>query len=148
MKKVSELHEPLPCHPYTPCADFIMSRGSSHFPTTTSTHHTGQAHSNANPHHNQSLSQQSSVIMKNEVFVGNLSYFCDESDLYNLFNSYADVTYCRVMRNANNIDRQNRSLLFGFVTLSSVHEAKEMSKLLTGMLFMGRLLRYVLLFPF
>ncbi len=119
-----------------------MSRGG-HFP---STHHTAGQYNNANLH-NQSLSQQSSAMMKNEVFVGNLSYFCDESDLYNLFNSYADVTHCRVMRNANNIDRQNRSLLFGFVTLSSVHEAKEMSKLLTGMLFMGRLLRYVHLFP-
>lgn len=88
-------------------------------------------------HHQQQQNQQRSAILKNEVFVGNLSYFCDENDLYQLFDSYADVTHVRIVRNAEN----NRTLMFGFVTLSTVNEAKEMSKLLTGQLFMGRKLR-------
>lgn len=97
---------------------------------------------NSRFHHQIQQGGGSAPILKNEVFVGNLSYFCDESDLFTLFDSYAEVITCRVMRNSNNPENINRSLLFGFVTLSSVHEAKEMSKLLTGMLFMGRKLRY------
>ncbi len=111
--------------------------------------------SNSGKHHNFSHQQQSNYssgmmmqqhqqspqnrtpMLKNEVFVGNLSYFCDENDLYQLFDNYADVTHVRIVRNAEN----NRTLMFGFVTLSTVNEAKEMSKLLTGQLFMGRKLR-------
>ncbi len=89
----------------------------------------------------QSYDGSSSRMMKNEILVGNLSYFCEEKDLFDLFDSYADVVHCRIMRDSNNSDKKVRSLLFGFVTLSSVHEAKEMAKLMNGMLFMGRLLR-------
>jgi RNA recognition motif-containing protein len=79
------------------------------------------------------------IAFKNEVFVGNLSYFCEEQDLFNLFDAYVEVTHVRIVRNPEN----NKTLMFGFVTLSTVHEAKEMAKLLHGQLFMGRKLRLV-----
>lgn len=74
-----------------------------------------------------------------EIFVGNLSYFCEENDLYELFNSYSTVTNVRVMR-AN--PEQRRPLLYGFIMLTSRPEVEEMCRLFNGHLFMGRHLRY------
>jgi RNA recognition motif-containing protein len=88
----------------------------------------------------QQLQSGISAQFKNEVFVGNLSYFCEEHDLFDLFDGFAEVTHVRIVRNPEN----NRTLMFGFVTLSTVHEAKEMAKLLHGQLFMARKLRYVI----
>jgi hypothetical protein len=68
---------------------------------------------------------------------GNLSYFCEEKDLYQLFDQYAHVEDVRIIKN----DSGTRSLMFGFVTLSTVHEAREMEKLLNNYLFMGRRIR-------
>jgi RNA recognition motif-containing protein len=77
------------------------------------------------------------IEQPNIVFVGNLSYFCEESDLFELFNQYGRVQHVRIVRN----DTNTRSLMFGFVTLSSVHEAREMERLLNNHLFMGRSMR-------
>ena len=73
----------------------------------------------------------------NILFVGNLSFFCEESHLFDLFDQYAHVNGVRIVRN----DNRTRSLMFGFVTLSSVHEAKEMERVLNGSFFMGRRLK-------
>ncbi len=73
-----------------------------------------------------------------ELFVGNLSYFCTEEDLYELFNQFVNVTSVRVMR----ADDKKRSLMFGFVTVSVLQEVDMMANLLNGHLFMGRQLRY------
>jgi RNA recognition motif-containing protein len=70
----------------------------------------------------------------NEVFVGNLSYFCDEYHLYSLFNQYAHVTNVRIVRT----DNHSRSLLFGFVAFRSAVEAKEITRLFDRNIFMGR----------
>ena len=77
-----------------------------------------------------------------EVFVGNLSYFCEEKDLYELFNQYSTVTNVRVMRN----DDKSRSLMFGFIVLTSRTEVEEICRLLHGHLFLGRHLRWVIFF--
>lgn len=73
----------------------------------------------------------------NELFIGNLSYFCEEKDLFELFDQYGNVEDVRIIKN----DTGTRSLMFGFVTMSSVHEAREMEKLLNGHMFMGRRIR-------
>ncbi len=72
-----------------------------------------------------------------EIFVGNLSFFCEESHVYELFNAYGNVEEVRIVRN----DSNTRSLMFGFATMSSPAEAREMCKLLNGHLFMGRNLK-------
>ncbi len=79
----------------------------------------------------------------NGVFVGNLSFFCEECHLYDLFLEYGQVQHARIVRNDNN----SRSLLFGFVTMSSPHEAAEMARLLNNHLYMGRSLRYARVIP-
>lgn len=80
---------------------------------------------------------------RNELFVGNLSYFCQENDLYQFLDGYCHVSNVRIMRGVTNNSngKPHRPLLFGFVTVATVQEAHEMSKLMTGMIFMGRKLR-------
>ncbi len=73
-----------------------------------------------------------------ELFVGNLSYFCEERHLYDLFNTYSNVLDARIMRGG---DDNKRSLIYGFVTLSSLYELEEMSKLLNNHLLLGRRMR-------
>ena len=72
-----------------------------------------------------------------ELFVGNLSFFCKEQHLCDLFNAYATVTNAHVVRG----DDKVRSLLYGFVSVSCLQEWKEMQLLLNGHLFMGRNMR-------
>ena len=69
-----------------------------------------------------------------ELFVGNLSFFCEERHLFELFDQYTRVNGVRVMRN----ELRTRSLMFGFVTLSCPHDANEMARVLNGTFFMGR----------
>ncbi len=73
----------------------------------------------------------------NEIFVGNLSFFCTERDLFDLFFPYGHVTNVRITRN----DHKNRSLMFGFIAFASAQEAREMVKVFDRHLFMGRCLR-------
>lgn len=68
------------------------------------------------------------------MFVGNLSYFCEEYDLFTLFNEYAHVKNVRIVWNENH----SRPLMYGFVVLASHQEVQEIKKLLDGHLFMGR----------
>ncbi len=78
------------------------------------------------------------VIRKpNEVFVGDLSYFCEEKDLFELFSQYGAVDNCRIVRN----DSKNRSLMFGFVCMSNEQEAQAAAKLLNNYTFMGRAMK-------
>lgn len=73
----------------------------------------------------------------NEIFVGNLSFFCNEKHLYDHFSMYSHVTNVRITRNVH----KHRSLMFGFVAFKSPQEAREMAKLMDGHFFMGRYLR-------
>ncbi len=70
--------------------------------------------------------------------VGNLSFFCEEQHLFDLFDGYAEVAHTRIMRSDKNSEKINRSLLYGFVTFATPHEAKEMATLMDGTVFMGR----------
>lgn len=71
---------------------------------------------------------------QNELFVGNLSYFCTEADLYNLFANFGVVQTLRIKHN----DKGTRSLQFGFVCLSNLSEAEEARRVLNGAMVMGR----------
>ncbi len=70
----------------------------------------------------------------NVLFVGNLSFFCEEKHLFELFNQYGPVENVHIVRN----DDHTRSLLFGFVTMTTAHAAREMHRLLNECMFMGR----------
>jgi RNA recognition motif-containing protein len=89
--------------------------------------------------HSPSLNQNPHPVSipSHEVFVGNLSYFCQEHDLFALFDEYAHVKNVRIVWNED----RSRPLMYGFVLLANQHEVFEMKKLLDGHLFMGRPLR-------
>lgn len=78
-------------------------------------------------------------ISRTELFVGNLSYFCEEEHLSILLHEYTNVKNVRIMRSRHD---QRRSLLFGFVEIvGSIPEIVAVCRLLNGHLFMGRHLR-------
>ncbi len=74
-----------------------------------------------------------------QIFIGNLSFFCQEQDLLNLFSPIVHVQDCRVMRS----DDGTRSLLFGFITVGTMREVEEVCKLFDHNVYFGRRLRYV-----
>ncbi len=74
----------------------------------------------------------------NVLFIGNLSYFCEESQIIELFRQYGEPVHVEISRNR----KQNKTLMYGFVTMVSGTEAENMVHLLDGYLFMGRKLRY------
>ncbi len=70
----------------------------------------------------------------NGLFVGNLSFFCQESDLFKLFSTFGLVECCRIVLN----DSRTKSLMYGFVGMST-HEASMSATLaLDNKMFMGR----------
>lgn len=88
----------------------------------------------------QSLSSASSSVVssitatKNELFVGDLSFFCTEKDLYELFNEIGKVETCCIVHK----DDKNKSLMFGFITMSTHDEAAVAVSMYNNQLFMGR----------
>jgi RNA recognition motif-containing protein len=73
----------------------------------------------------------------NEVFVGDLSFFCQELQLFELFSVYGLVTDARVKRS----DRGNRTLMYGFVRMAELEQAAQAATELHGKLYMGRKMR-------
>ncbi len=73
----------------------------------------------------------------NEVFVGDLSYFCREQDLIDLFSQYGQVTNCHIVFN----DDRTRSLMFGFITMATEDEARSVCHVLNSQIFMGRTMK-------
>jgi hypothetical protein len=127
-------HLNLPPAPGTPSfVDYSYSKSTF---VSASSQQQQQHHSQStksSPNNNTTMSQRNPL----EVFVGNLSYFCEEKDLFELFNQYATVTNVRVMRS----DDKSRSLMFGFVMLTCRQELLEICRLMNGHLFQGRHLR-------
>ncbi len=72
-----------------------------------------------------------------EIFCGNLSLFCVENDLLQVFNEYAKVRAVRIIRN----QERTKSLMYAFIRFETVSEAEEMARLFHGQLFQGRKLR-------
>ena len=72
-----------------------------------------------------------------EIFVGDLSFFCHEHHLLELFTVHGPVVECRVKRS----DRGNRTLMYGFVRMYDLKDAQQAVAALHGKLYMGRALR-------
>ena len=72
-----------------------------------------------------------------ELFVGDLSFFCAEDNLLDLFRPFGLVTNVRVRRSENG----GHSLMYGFVTMRNLTDAESAAQALNGMLYMGRSLR-------
>jgi RNA recognition motif-containing protein len=68
-----------------------------------------------------------------EVFVGYLPHACDEVQLFELFNQYHHVVEARIMRN-----KDNETLLYGFVRLQNAYEVRQAVKLPNNTVFGGR----------
>ena len=72
-----------------------------------------------------------------DLFVGNLSFFCQEKHLKELFMPYGEVHSIRIKRN----DKGGRSLMYGFVSMASPVAAYHAAKSLHEKLFLGRNVR-------
>lgn len=75
----------------------------------------------------------------NELFVGDLSFFCQEQHLFDLFSPYGTVVETRIKRS----DKGGRTLMYGFVRMETLKAALEAAKGLNGFMMMGREIRYV-----
>ncbi len=73
----------------------------------------------------------------NELFVGDLSYFCQEQHLVELFTPYGVVVEARIKRS----DKGGRTLMYGFVRMETLKSALEAAKGLNGYTLMGREIR-------
>ncbi len=72
-----------------------------------------------------------------EIFVGDLSFFCHENDVFQLFSQFGQVMEVRIKKSEGN----GKSLMFGFVKMSSMMESDEAIKRLNGIMYMGRTLK-------
>lgn len=98
---------------------------------------TNKNHPNSTPGSGVSSGNKSNPPQQsheNLLFVGNLSFFCEESHLFELFDQYTRVDGVRIVRNPE----RTRSLMFGFVEVQTPHEAQEMARVLNGTFYMGR----------
>ncbi len=71
------------------------------------------------------------------VFVGDLSIYCTEKDLYELFKSFGPIEEIRLKR--SNSDRT--SLSYGFVKFATVEQATTAISTMNGYMHLGRGLR-------
>jgi RNA recognition motif-containing protein len=72
-----------------------------------------------------------------ELFVGDLSFFCTELHIQELFSTVGSVISKRIRQSGD----EGHSLMHGFVRMSTPQEAKEAVNTFNGMLFMGRHMR-------
>ncbi len=72
-----------------------------------------------------------------ELFVGDLSFFCVESHLLELFRPFGTIVDARVRRS----DNKGHSLMYGFVKMENLTEAENAARALNDRLYMGRTLR-------
>lgn len=72
-------------------------------------------------------------IISPRLYVGNLSYECVESDLFDLFSKHGQVSNCEVV-----FGRSGRSKGFGFVEMSHLDSAKTAAEALNQSEFQGR----------
>jgi cold-inducible RNA-binding protein len=73
----------------------------------------------------------------NELFVGDLSFFCNEVHLHDLFAPFGTVVEARVKRS----DKGGRTLMYGFVRMDTLKAALDSAKALNGIMLLGREIR-------
>ncbi len=71
-----------------------------------------------------------------QIVVKNLSYFCNEGQLFSLFNEYSHVSSVTITRTDDVLNR--RDAVVGVVTVTSQRQVEELFWLLNGQLFQGR----------
>lgn len=74
---------------------------------------------------------------KSTLFLGDLSAFCSEQDIYNFFVPYGEITEIKIMRS----EETHRNLSYGFIKFANPACAKRALNGLDGVLFCGRHLR-------
>lgn len=72
------------------------------------------------------------------LFLGDLSYFCNEEDLCALFSPYGAIMTVRVRRGVT-----GESLMHGFIAMSTPEAARWAIAEVDGLEFMGRNIRYL-----
>jgi hypothetical protein len=97
-------------------------------------------------HHNNgemTLEQQQHLLAKEinfeptkTLFLGDLSYFCTEDDLFSLFAAYGSVTSIKVQRGVS-----GEPLLHGYIVFHSPLSARQALLEVDGIAFMGRNIR-------
>jgi RNA recognition motif-containing protein len=72
-----------------------------------------------------------------EIFVGDVSFFCVDYDIFQLFSQFGRVLRARIKKS----DKDGRTLMYGFVDMENVHEAEKAVAQLHGSRFQGRDIR-------
>ena len=79
------------------------------------------------------LSETGSAENARTLFIGDLSYFCTEEDLLNIFASYGPILTVRIRRGVT-----GDSLMHGFIAVATLDAAHRAIQDLDGVEFMGR----------
>lgn len=74
----------------------------------------------------------------NTLFVGDLSIFCEENDIKEMFVKYGELDEVKIIR----CEETNKNLSYGFVKYSKHESAVLALKELNGVLLVGRPMRY------
>lgn len=80
--------------------------------------------------------QMSALDSSRTLFVGDLSFFCNEEDLFALFAPFGSILTVRVRRGIT-----GESLMHGFIAMELPEAAKTAIGSIDGMEFMGRNIR-------
>lgn len=76
------------------------------------------------------------MMMTPSIFCGDLSFFCTDADLYQLFEAIGPVKSAIVRRS-----RQHETLHYGFVHMETLEDSLRAIQELNGSKFLGRKLR-------
>lgn len=74
---------------------------------------------------------------KSTLFLGDLSTFCTETEIHDLFSPYGEILEIKIMRS----EETNRNLSYGFIKFSNSNSAKKAMENLNGYLLSGRNLK-------
>ena len=81
------------------------------------------------------------------LFVGDLSIFCEKSNLYSLFSPYGEITDINMVKDRkesnNNNNDNSYNIQFAFVKYVDSLSAKNAMESLNGTILLGRFLRYL-----
>ena len=88
------------------------------------------------------------------LFVGDLSIFCEKSNLYSLFSPYGEITDINMVKdrkesninNNNNNNDNSNNIQFAFVKYVDSVSAKNAMESLNGTILLGRFLRYIFIY--
>lgn len=74
------------------------------------------------------------------VFVGNLSFFCTQEHLVQLFSSVVPIRSAAIVKT-----KDGKTCYYGFIYLENEEDAAKVLDQFNGMKFMGRNIRYFIL---